>query len=64
MMGQAQNHAQADRIRLSADGQDLAFVTVEAVDGTDRLQMMSDHKAHFAVSGGAMIADVGNGDGK
>ncbi len=42
----------ADRTDLSADGQDLAFVTVEAVDEKGRLQMNSDQKVHFAVSWG------------
>jgi beta-galactosidase len=48
-----------DRTSLSADGQDLAFVTVEAVDEKGRLQMNSDQKVHFAVSGVATIAAVG-----
>jgi beta-galactosidase len=53
----------ADRTILSADGQDLAFVTVEAVDAKGRLQVNSDAKVHFAVNGSGAIAAVGNGDG-
>jgi beta-galactosidase len=54
----------ADRTVLGADGQDLAFVTVEAVDEKGRLQMNSDQKVHFAVSGVGTLAAVGNGDGQ
>ena len=49
---------------LGADGEDLAFVTVEAVDEKGRLQMNSDQKVHFAVTGPATIAAVGSGDGQ
>jgi beta-galactosidase len=51
-----------DRAVLSADGQDLAFVTVEAVDDKGRLQINSDRKVHFAISGVGTLAAVGNGD--
>jgi beta-galactosidase len=54
----------ADRTILSADGQDLAFVTVEAVDEKGRLQTNSDQRVHFAVSGAGTLAAVGNGDGQ
>jgi beta-galactosidase len=54
----------ADRTVLGADGQDLAFVTVEAVDEKGRLQTNSDQKVHFAVSGEGTIAAVGSGDGQ
>jgi beta-galactosidase len=54
----------ADRTVLGADGQDLAFVTVEAVDERGRLQMNADLKVHFAVSGVGVLAAVGNGDGQ
>ncbi len=53
-----------DRATLNADGQDLAFVTVEAVDEKGRLQMNSDNKVQFAVSGAGTIAAIGNGDGQ
>jgi beta-galactosidase len=54
----------ADRTVLSADGQDLAFVTVEAVDEKGRLQMNSDRKVHFIVNGVGTLAAVGSGDGQ
>ncbi len=54
----------ADRTILSADGQDLAFVTVEAADEKGQLQVNSDKKVHFAASGEGTIAAVGNGNGK
>lgn len=54
----------ADRNVLKADGQDLAFITVEAVDEKGRVQMNSDQKVHFAVSGEGTLAAVGNGDGQ
>ncbi len=54
----------ADRTVLSADGQDLSFVTVEAVDQNGRLQMNSDLRVRFAVTGAGAIAAVGNGDGQ
>ncbi len=54
----------ADRTVLGADGQDLAFVTVEALDEKGRLQMNNNQKVHFAVSGPATIAAVGSGDGQ
>src|SRR4029079_5007238 len=40
-----------DRTEINADGQDLAFVTVEAVDEKGRAQLNSDLKVHFSVSG-------------
>lgn len=54
----------ADRTILCADGQDLAFVTVEAVDDKGRLQMNSEQRVQFTINGAGTIAAVGNGDGK
>jgi beta-galactosidase len=54
----------ADRTVLSADGQDLAFVTVEAVDEKGRLQTNAEQEVHFAVSGAGRLAAAGNGDGR
>ena len=54
----------ADRTVLGADGQDLAFVTVEAVDEKGRFQINSSQKVHFAVTGPGTIAAVGSGDGQ
>jgi beta-galactosidase len=53
-----------DRGTLHADGQDLAFVTVEAVDEQGRLQMNSNQAVRFSVTGAGAIAAVGSGDGK
>ncbi len=54
----------ADRAVITADGQGLAFVTVEAVDEKGRLQVNADMNARFSVTGAATIAAVGNGDGQ
>ena len=54
----------ADRTVLDANGQDLAFVTVEAVDEKGALQMNAGQEVHFAITGYATIAAVGNGDGR
>jgi beta-galactosidase len=54
----------ADRTVLSADGQDLAFISVEAVDEKGRLQMNADKTVQFTASGVGTIAAVGNGDGQ
>jgi beta-galactosidase len=52
-----------DRDVLQADGEDLAFVTVEALDAQGRLQPNAAAEIQFTISGpGTMIA-VGNGDG-
>jgi beta-galactosidase len=53
----------ADRTALNAGGQDLSFVTVEAVDEKGRLQMNANQKVRFVVSGAGTIAAVGSGDG-
>jgi beta-galactosidase len=52
----------ADRTALHADGQDLSFITVEAVDEKGRFQIKTNQKVHFSVSGAGTIAAVGNGD--
>ena len=54
----------ADRTVLQADGQDLSFITVEAVDADGRFQPVPDHEVQFMLSGPGVIAGVGNGDGK
>ncbi len=52
----------ADRTTLRANGEDLAFVSVEAVDEKNQLQMNGNQKVHFTASGVGSIAAVGNGD--
>ncbi len=54
----------ADRTVLQADGQDLSFVTVEAVDAQGRPQLQADQEVQFSISGPGVIAAVGNGDGQ
>jgi beta-galactosidase len=54
----------ADRTQVQADGQDLSFLVVEAVDAEGRLQPHADQEIQFSISGPGMIAAVGNGDGQ
>jgi beta-galactosidase len=52
----------ADRATIHANGQDLAFVTVEITDTDGRLRPDADPAVRFAVSGPATIAGIGTGD--
>jgi beta-galactosidase len=54
----------ADRSVIQADGEDLSFLTVEAVDGEGRFQPNADQEVQFELSGPGTVAAVGNGDGK
>jgi len=54
----------ADRTTVLADGQDLSFVTVEAVDAKGRVHPNADQEIEFAIGGPGVIAAVGNGDGR
>jgi beta-galactosidase len=54
----------ADRTAVQADGQDLSYVAVEAVDSEGRLQPYADQEVQFSITGPGLIAAVGNGDGK
>jgi beta-galactosidase len=54
----------ADRTTVQAAGQDLSFVTVEALDAHGRLQPNADQHAQFTINGPGAIAAVGNGDGQ
>jgi beta-galactosidase len=53
----------ADRSTLRADGGDLAYVMVDAVDGQGRLEPNADGEVTFSISGPGTIMAVGNGDG-
>lgn len=53
-----------DRTVLEANGQDLAFITLEAVDQKGSLQMNASQEVHVSLSGAATIAAIGNGDGE
>lgn len=52
----------ADRTVVQADGQDLSYLVVEAVDAEGRFQPHADQEVQFAISGPAVIMAVGNGD--
>lgn len=52
----------ADRTALRTGGQDLAFVTVEAVDAQGNADPNAPHEVRFAIKGPGTIAGVGNGD--
>jgi beta-galactosidase len=51
-----------DRIKISADGQDLSFITVEVTDEDGLLQPNAQNQLHFSVSGPGVIAGVANAD--
>jgi beta-galactosidase len=54
----------ADRKVLQADGEDLSFITVEALDAQGRLQLNTSAEVKFSISGPGTIIAVGNGDGR
>jgi beta-galactosidase len=53
-----------DRKTINADGEDLSFVAVEAVDAQGRLQPNANQDVEFSINGPGMIAAVGNADGQ
>ena len=52
----------ADRTALKADGQDLAFITVELTDAKGTLNPTADNELTASVSGPAVLAAFGNAD--
>ena len=54
----------ADRGTVAADGQDLSFITVEAVDAEGRWEPNAADEIRFSISGPGTIAAVGSGDGR
>ncbi len=52
----------ADRKVVRADGQDLAYLEVEAVDARGRFQEHADQQVEFSISGPGTIVAVGNAD--
>ncbi len=52
----------ADREVISADGYDLSFVTVEAVDANGREVPVADDMLNFSVSGAGELFGVDNGN--
>jgi beta-galactosidase len=53
----------ADRNVMHADGEDLSFITVEAVDAQGRLQPNASTEVQFTLNGPGALLAVGNGDG-
>jgi beta-galactosidase len=54
----------ADRKVLHADGEDLSFITVDALDAQGRLEPNASNEVAFTISGPGRIMAVGNGDGR
>ena len=54
----------SDRTVVQANGEDLSFVSIEAVDSNDRPDLRADQELQFAIIGPGTIAAVGNGDGQ
>ena len=54
----------ADRTVVEANGEDLSFVTVEAVDAHGQPDLHADQEVQFEINGPGAIAAVGNGDGQ
>ena len=51
-----------DRIKIAADGSDLSYILVEAVDGKMNPCPLADDLVTFNVEGPAEIAGIGNGN--
>jgi beta-galactosidase len=51
-----------DRARIHADGQDLSYVLVEALDGEGNLAPLAMDKINLSLAGTGSIAGVGNGN--
>ncbi|HEY9049025.1 MAG TPA: glycoside hydrolase family 2 TIM barrel-domain containing protein [Ohtaekwangia sp.] len=52
----------ADRKEITADGQDLCYVTVEILDKNGILQPTAANRLHFQIEGPGIIAGVDNAD--
>ncbi|MGA8043456.1 MAG: DUF4982 domain-containing protein, partial [Terracidiphilus sp.] len=52
----------ADRTTINADGQDIAMLTVEALDKQGRSVPTADNLIRFNISGEGTLIGVGNGD--
>ena len=50
-----------DRVNISADGQDLSFVTVKILDKDSTLVPHADNMVNFKISGPGKIVGVDNG---
>jgi beta-galactosidase len=51
-----------ERTEINADGEDVAVLTVEALDKEGRMIPTADYPIHFKVSGDGALIGVGNGD--
>ena len=51
-----------DRSEINADGEDVAVLTVEALDKEGRTIPTADYPIHFKISGEGALIGVGNGD--
>ena len=52
----------ADRTTLKADGQDLAFITVELTDADGTVNLTANNELTASVSGAATLIGFGNAD--
>ncbi len=52
----------ADRQTIAADGKDLSFVTIEALDKDGYVVPTANHLVHFALKGDGAIAGTDNGN--
>ncbi|MEP7144706.1 MAG: glycoside hydrolase family 2 TIM barrel-domain containing protein [Ferruginibacter sp.] len=52
----------ADRTAIHADGQDLAYITVELEDANGFINPLAENPLHFSVEGNGTIEGVGNAD--
>ena len=52
----------ADRTTLKADGQDLAFITVELIDADGTVNLTANNELTASVSGSATLIGFGNAD--
>ena len=51
-----------DRTRISADGQDLSFISIEVTDTKGKLQPNAQNQLQFSINGPGIIAGVDNAD--
>jgi beta-galactosidase len=51
-----------DRTKISADGQDLSFITIEVTDKEGKLQPNAQNQLQFNINGPGVIAGVDNAD--
>ena len=51
-----------DRTKITADGQDLSFITIEVTDKDGKLQPNAQNQLQFSINGPGVIAGVDNAD--